>query len=264
MRKFLSVFSAAILAACLLLPAYALADEGRVVRLSVGNAGGEVGAEVDVPVLLYDCERVDSVEFDLNYDPDALGVVSVTPGDLFPVEYCFSNTSEAGVIHIACACALGLEGDGTLLTVRFRILTETGSALTVTSHLSEKEITYIDDDYNQYSAYTALENGGVSVDMGAVPDPLVTPWTPATPTPAPTDTPAPTEVPSIETQQQTPLPEETEEAGRPGGWSDIDPVAYYVVGGLAALLAVLIAVSLGIKKKNRSEAQSRKDVPRRK
>lgn len=252
MRKILSVFSVVILAVCLLSPAYALADEGRVVRLSVGRAGGEVGAEVDVPVMLYDCERVDSVEFDLNYDPAALSVVSVTPGDLFPVEYCVSNASEAGVIHVACACALGLEEDGTLLTVRFEILSETGSAVTVTSHLSEKEITYIDDDYNQYSAYIELENGGVSIAAGTIPEPLLTPWTPVTPTPAPTDTPAPTEIPQIETQQQTDGPEATPE--KTGSLSDVDPVAYYVVGGLVGLLVILIAVSLGVRKKHRSEA----------
>jgi len=261
MRKILSVFSVVILAVCLLSPAYALADEGRVVRLSVGRAGGEVGAEVDVPVMLYDCERVDSVEFDLNYDPAALSVVSVTPGDLFPVEYCVSNASEAGVIHVACACALGLDEDGTLLTVRFKILSETGSAVTVTTHLSEKEITYIDGDYNQYSAYVELENGGVCVAAGIIPEPLLTPWTPVTPTPVPTDTPAPTEIPQIETQQQSAEPEATPEPA--GSLSDIDPVAYYVVGGLVGVLVILIVVSLSVRKKHRSEAGGKTGKPKK-
>jgi hypothetical protein len=260
MQKKLSVFAAVILIVFLLLPAYSLADEGRVVRLSVGSAGGEVGTEVDIAILLYDCERVDSVEFDLNYDPAALSVVSVTPGDLFPVEYCFSNASEPGVIHIACACELGLENSGTLLTVRFRILSEAGSALTVTSHLTEKEITYIDNEYNQYAAYVDLENGGVRAGADSVPEPLVTPWTPASPTPEPSPTPAPTEAQAVETL----APQQEAEAEAPGSWSDIDPVAYYVVGGLVGLLAVLITVAVAIKKKNRSKTGDKPNKPKKK
>lgn len=240
MRKFLLALSALVLALCLLAPAAALADGEPVVLLSFGSTAGEVGDEVDVPVLLSNCKSVDSLQLDINYDPAALSVVSVTPGNLFPVEYCYTNTAESGVVRVACACALGLEGDGTLLTIRFKILTEAGSALTVTSRLPGSEVTYIDTDFNQLTAYLSLENGGVSVGAGSVPNPIVTPWVPVspspTPSPTPTATPEPTVAPTDEAQAATPAPETPAASG-------MDPFAYYIIGGLVALILIVVVVT---------------------
>lgn len=240
MRKLLLVMSALVLALCLIAPAAALADGEPVVQLSFGSASGEVGGTVDVPVLLTNCKSVDSVQFDINYDPAALSVVSVTPGDLFPVEYCFANTAESGVVRVACACALGLEGDGTLLTIHFKILTEAGSALTVTSRLGGSEVTYIDADFNQLTAYLSLENGGVSVGTGSVPNPIVTPWVPVspspTPSPTPTATPEPTATPTEQAQAATPAPEAPAASG-------MDPFAYYIIGGLIVLILIVVVVT---------------------
>jgi hypothetical protein len=191
MRKLLLLLSALALAVFIIGTVRARAEEeetDKVVCSGVESVSGEVGDKVDVPILLSDCETVDSVEFDLNYDSAALSVVSVTPGDLFPAEYCVSNTDTPGCVSIACCCELGLEGDGTLLTVRFEILTATGSALTITTHKTgeraEEVVSYIDEDYNQYFSYVSLTNGAVTVGTAAAPDPLVTPWAPATPTPS--------------------------------------------------------------------------------
>jgi hypothetical protein len=240
MRKLLLVMSALVLALCLIAPAAALADGEPVVQLSFGSASGEVGDTVDVPVLLSNCKSVDSVQLDINYDPAALSVVSVTPGDLFPVEYCFANTAESGVVRVACACALGLEGDGTLLTIRFKILTETGSALTVTSRLGGSEVTYIDADFNQLTAYLSLENGGVSVGAGSVPSAAVTPWVPVspspTPSPTPTATPEPTVTPTEQAQAATPAPEAPAASG-------MDPFAYYIIGGLIVLILIVVVAT---------------------
>jgi hypothetical protein len=247
MRRLLLVISTLFLALCLIAPSAALADGEPVVLLSFGSATGEVGDEVDVPVLLSGCKSVDSIQIDINYDPAALSIVSVTPGNLFPVEYCITNIAESGVVRVACACALGLEGDGTLLTLRFKILNQTGSALTVTSRLGGSEVTYVDADFSQFTAYLSLENGGVSVGAGTVPNPLVTPWAPVspspTPSPTPTATPEPTATP---TQQQaaTPAPEALAPAA-----SGMDPFAYYVIGGLVALILIVIVVSAVRRKK---------------
>ncbi len=240
MRRLLLLISALVLALCLIAPSAALADGEPVVLLTFGSATGEVGDEVDVPVLLSDCESVDSIQIDINYDPAALSVVSVTPGDLFPVEYCYANFAESGVVRVACACALGLEGDGTLLTIRFKILSETGSALTVTSRLAGSEVTYIDADFNQYTAYLSIENGGVSVGAGTVPNPLVTPWAPVSPSPTPSPTPTATPEPTAAPTEQaaTPAPE----APAPSA-SGMDPFAYYVIGGLIVLILIVIVVS---------------------
>jgi len=256
MRKFLLLVTAAALCLCLFAPAQTRAEgesgeTDRIVHLAVGSASGEVGDEVEIPLLLSDCAGGDSLELDLNYDSAALSVVKVVPGDLFPVEYCVTNADQPGVIHIACASALGLEGDGTLLTVRFQILTAAGSALTVTTHLNEKELTYIDADYNQFGAYLTLENGGVNVGGASAPAPLVTPWTPATPIPTPTPSPTPTVEPTFDAQAiaDTPAPSAAPElSGQP------DPGAYYIIGALIALLILLIVVSAVRRKKEKSAA----------
>ena len=240
MRRLLLLISALVLALCLIAPSAALADGEPVVLLTIGSTAGEVGDEVDVPVLLSNCKSVDSLQLDINYDPAALSIVSVTPGDLFPVEYCITNIAESGVVRVACACALGLEGDGTLLTLRFKILSESGSALTVTSRLPGSEVTYIDADFSQFTAYLSLENGGVSVGAGAVPNPLVTPWVPVspspTPSPTPTATPEPTVTPTEQAQAATPAPEAPAASG-------MDPFAYYIIGGLIVLILIVVVVS---------------------
>lgn len=262
MRKLLPILSALILTAIMVVPVHVLAEEDpdTTVRIEVGSASGEVDDEVDVPVMLYDCEHVDSIEFNLNYDPDALSVVSVTPGDLFPAEYCFSNSDTAGYISVACCCALGLEGPGTLLTVRFKILSDAGSALTVTTHKSgeyaEEVVSYIDEDYKQYFSYVTLENGSVTVGSSTAPDPLVTPWIPATPIPTPSPSPEPTEVPvaGMQTYEDEPASSDTTDATRS---SEVDPVAYIVVGGLFVVLVVLIAVTVSRRRKSRMDDDDR-------
>ncbi len=243
MKKPLLILSALLMSVCIFLPARALAEE-EMVLLTVGTTDGEAGAEVDVPVLLSDCECVDSAQFDINYDASALSVVSVTPGDLFPAEYCIANTDESGRIRVACACASGLANDGTLMTIRFKILTETGSALTLTSGI----ITRIDEAYVQSEAYVTLENGGVTVGGAAVPEPLVTPWVPATPVPTPSPTPEVTEAPGTmvvpDAGQSSAAPEAAESTQQ-----SVGPIAYAVVGALALLLIVLIVVSVRNKRR---------------
>jgi hypothetical protein len=256
MRKLLPILSALILGVMMIIPVHALAedeDTDMTVRIYVSSASGEVGAKVDVPVMLYDCEQVDSIEFNLNYDSNALSVISVTPGDLFPAEYCVSNADTPGYVSIACACRDGLEGSGTLLTVRFEILNETGSALTVTTHKSgeyaEQVVSYIDADYNQYFSYVSVENGSVTVGSAEAPEPLVTPWIPATPVPTPTAVPEATDVPlasvqSDETETTTPEP-----SAESRSIADVDPIAYIVVGGLFVVLIILIVITVTNRRK---------------
>ena len=263
MRKLLPILTMLILGVMVIVPVHALAEEDTdtTVRIYVSSASGEIGATVEVPVMLYDCEHVDSIEFNLNYDASALSVVSVTPGDLFPAEYCVSNSDTPGYISIACACRDGLEGSGTLLTVRFEILNETGSALTVTTHKSgeyaEDVISYIDDDYNQYFSYVAVENGSVSVGAAEAPEPLVTPWVPVTPVPTPSPTPEVTEVPvasvqSNETEVVTPEP-----ATETRSIADVDPIAYIVVGALFVILIVLVVITVANQRKLRRRNDDR-------
>lgn len=255
MRKLLLGVSVLLLTLCLITPAAAHADGELTVRLSVGNACGEVGDTVDVPVLLSGCKSVDSVQLDFNYDPAALSVVSVIPGELFPVEYCITNFAESGVVSLACACAQGLEDDGTLITIRFKILSDTGSALTVTSHIGGREVTYIDADINQLTAYLLIENGGVSVGAGSVPLPAVTPWIPDSPLPTPSPTPTDSPEPTVSVTQM----EQTESSATEiPAVSDKDTIAYYFIGALIMVIIFIIVTAVRLRKVRELEKNDRK------
>ena len=255
MRKLLLLASLLVMTLCMITPSTSHADGELAVRLSFGIANGEVGDIVDVPVQLSECKSVDSVQLDINYDPAALSVVSITPGNLFPVEYCITNVAESGVVRLACACALGLEGDGTLITIRFKILADTGSALTVTSRLGGREVTYIDADVNQLTAYLLIENGGVSVGAGSVPLPAVTPWIPDSPLPTPSPTPIDSPEPTV-TVTQT---EQTEtSATEVPVVSDKDPFAYYFIGALIMVIIFIIVTAVRLRKVREFEKNDRK------
>jgi len=239
MKRLLPVFAALLLA--VMLPSGALALEGdEVVSIVVGSVSGENGDKIDVSVSLENCTGVDSIQFDLNYDSSALSFVSLTPGDLFLAEYVVYNADEPGRIRIACADALGLKGDGTLLTIRFTALSNNGSALAVTNGI----ITRVDADYQQTNAYVSYENGGVSIGGGIVPEALVTPWIPETP--VPTATPEPTPEPEAATPELN-VPAVVEETVAPedsAANEPVGPVSYIVVAVLFVILIVLITVSI--------------------
>lgn len=243
MKKPLLILTA-LLCACVLSRSSALA-EGEIVRLLVGTAEGEAGGAVEIPVLLSNCAGVDSAQFDLNYDPAALSVVSVTPGDLFPAEYCVANYDEAGRIRVACAIGPGLSASGgTILTVTFNVLGETGSALIITAPKggahTDEVISRVDADYRASFAYVSLENGGVRVGAAGVPAPLVTPWLPATPTPTPSPTPDLTPSPEPVSQQPS------GGSAAPGNSKSAaaGPISYVVVGVLTLALAALIVFTV--------------------
>lgn len=244
-------FAALVLAVliCFALASPALAEEA-VALVTVETASGAVGDEVDVAVRLDECIGVDSAQFDLNYDPAALAVVSVIPGDLFPVEFCVSNTDESGRVRVACACAEGLTQNGTLLTVRFAVLNETGSAVV----LSNGIFTRINELYEQSESYIALENGGVVANGSPLPAPMVTPWVPATPIPTPSPTPEPTAEPTLSPETASAPPDMPDEEPHA---ASVGPIAYVVVGVLFLLLILLIALSIR-RRSNQNKAPAKR------
>ena len=245
MKRTLLILSALLLAVSLAAPAKAYAEEEETVRIQVDTVSGEKGDQVDLPVLLGDCKDVDSAQFDLNYDSTALEFVSMTPGDLFAAQYTVINTDTPGRIRAACASALGLTSAGTLMTLRFRLLTDTGSAVT----LSNAIITRVDADYNQTPAFIAITDGGITVGTAPLPAPAVTPWVPATPipSPSPTPTPGPTETPDISQPRETTSPEIVAPPT-----TTLTASVSYVGGGL--LLAVVVLAAIVLLKRNKDNS----------
>ena len=213
---------------------------------------GAVGSTVDVKVSLLNCINVDSTEFDINYDASAVAVVSITPGDVFPAQYTVSYSDKPGRIAIACARAIGFSGNGTVLTIQFKIISDVGSALTLTTHLplsgdnSAQEVTWVDENYLQHKANVAIVNGGITVGDSALPAPVVTPWVPATPAPSPSpaSTPAPTASSESSLPQETTSPEIVS-----APTTTLTATAYYIGGGLLLAVVVLAAIVLRSRRK---------------
>ncbi|MEA4915674.1 MAG: cohesin domain-containing protein [Christensenella sp.] len=243
MKRVFLFLTVLLLAVSLTAPKRALAEETDSVLISIGTVTGETDGQVDLPVALSQCKGVDSVQFDLNYDSAALKFISMTPGDLFAAQYTVVNADVPGRIRVACASALGLENEGTLLTLRFQVLSGTGSAVTISSGI----VTRVDADYNQSTALVSIADGGIAVGTAPLPTPAVTPWVPATPVPTPsptpeataTATPSPTQAPNLASPEIVAPP-----AAR------LTASAYYVGGGL--LLAVVALSVLVLAKKNRN------------
>lgn len=240
-----------------LAPQSALAEDEAVV-LTIETADGASGGEVDVHIGMERCEAVDSLQFNLNYDAAALKAVRVTPGTVFPAEYCVTNIQEAGRVRAACVSALGLsaEDGGVMMTVTFRLLNATGSAVT----FSDVAVTRVDAEYNQSQAYVQVENGGVTAGGAALPAPVTTPWIAPTPVPTPSPTPEPTQAPTAAVLAgETPAPAPAPEARDNPAERAMLP---YIIAGVFAVLAaaaiVIVLISSGKNIRRRKKRRKKK------
>lgn len=201
------------------------------VALTVDTAhAAAAGEQVALSVHAADALTVDSLQFRINYDAAALRLVDEPAvGEALAGGIAISNTETAGVVGFAFACADGLSADGTLVTLTFEVLSQTGSAVVLTDVLA----TTVDAARVQHKAYVTLQNGGVAVGEGAaVPEPVVTPWPVETPVPTPAPTPAPT---------ATPIPSPTPAPVLPPAPEGAPPGGYLLLLG-ALLIAVLTAL----------------------
>ncbi len=241
---------------CCLFPCAALADG--VVQLHVATVDGAVGDTVSLPVTIDNCDNVDSLYFDLNYDAANLEVLTVRQGTAFPAEYCVSNFDAAGRIRTACCVALGLEAGGEVIVVDFKILKSGGSSVT----LSNVEVTTLNAAakangiYVQEKAYVQVAAGGVTVAGAALPNAVVTPWIAETPTPSPTPEPTPTPTPAPAATEAAPAPTApaaddgaADAPKQPGG--NLTVILLIAAGVLLAAGVCAVVIVRGKRKKSR-------------
>ena len=235
---------AATLLACLIFVVVSAASlaEGEV-ALTVDTVQAEAEGQAVVTIMAENAVTLDSLQFRVNYDQQALRLAGEPLADGIAV----TNTDTAGVVGFAFACADGLAADGTVLTLTFDVLDETGSAVVLTDVLA----TTVDAALEQHKAYVTLENGGVAVgEDGQVPDPVVTPWPVETPTPTPTPTPIPT---------ATPAPTATPTPTSPVLPGTDRPIDLPMLGIGALLLVTLVALLVALAVRNaRAKKRRRK------
>lgn len=248
MKKILAALLATALFATAWVPA-ALAEEENLVRLYVQTADGAVGDEVEVEIAIDQCNGMDSLQCNINYDGKALSVEQITPGTVFPAEFCITNADEENRIRMACASAEGIQQGGTVLTIRFKIQSEAGSAIT----LSDVRVTCVDEEYHQSDAYLQLTDGGVSVSGGMVPAAVAaTPWIAPTPIPTPSPEPSPTPeaTPMVIADEATSTPELAQQPveSKTSTWIT---VLIGVIIALVGAAGVIVVVSRNNAKKKR-------------
>lgn len=234
--------------------------EPQIVSVAVATVEGAKGDAVELPVSIDNCAGVDSFQCNLNYDAAALKIVSVTPGTVFPAEYCVTNVNEAGRVRVAAIDATGLSEGGDMLLLSCRVLADGGCAVTI----SEALVTTVDADYTQVKAYVSVTDGGIAAG-GTLPAPAATPWIPETPPPTPSPTPEPTAQPEVVAvtdapSDATPAPTFVPE---PATASNLLP--YIIVGVLSVLIAaaiVIVLVSSAGKKRRRKKRRKRKKTQR--
>lgn len=239
LKRIYAVLSVIMVLALCLTAGSASAD-GEI-HVSTSEYQTDKNNNIEVSVNLSGCKGMDSVQFNLNYDPTSFELFRIMEGDLTEDGYCAYNPDEEGVIRFAFACRDGLVNDsGTMLTVVLTPINDHGTVLTITDVLSSR---YDKDTDTQTKAYVTIENGGISVGNNDIPEARITPWIPETPTPSPEPTPEPTPVPTqapTAIVTETPEPEEETVSSGPNMKILLPAVAGALVLLIIALLIVLL------------------------
>ncbi len=226
----------------------------QIVQLTIDTVTAASGGEAKVALSIANGNGVDSLECNINYNPNALKITRIEPGVTFPAEYCIPNANEAGRVRLATACALGLDNEqGTVIILHCKLTGDAGSAIT----LSDVRVTTVGAEYVQSKAYVGITDGGVTVGNGPLPQSAVTPWIPETPIPPATPTPEPTAPPEPEVYV-TPAPSATPEPEPEPEQPSMLP--YVIAGVIAVLLAagivILLVSSSNHKKKSKRKKKS--------
>ena len=236
----------------------AMAEED-LISLSVGVVDGKKDETVSLAVSVENPGGMDSLQFSLNYDPTALSLIEIVPGELTAGGIFVYNTEVSGVAQAAFASALGLSDGGVFLTLRFKLLTDAGSAVVLTDALASR----VDAEYVQTKAYLQVADGGVTASGAAMPAGVVTPWPVETPQPTPTPEPTPTPTPTpseIEpVAQQSETPEATPEAAEPAPEEDGGSgTAAILIAAGAALIVTAGIILLLAHHENKKRAMRKK------
>lgn len=122
-KPLLGAFVVAILAVALLIPAAAHASN---MTIRINAPSGQAGKTVDVSIVAAGAPDVGAMQLRLAYDPAVLAAEQVVAGPLLAGALLESNLETTGSIAIAVATTDGIKGDGTLATVRFKVLGKSG------------------------------------------------------------------------------------------------------------------------------------------
>ena len=229
------------------------------VAINSDDVRGKVGDTVTV-ALKIDIEPpklgqiMDSLQFELVYDSSALEFVDIQEVSqdrisILGVQYMCSVSSKAGAVAFTAAAADGASGSGTLMHIRFRILSPVSTMLVL------KKVAY---SFVTKSGATQDRRQGGTINLGRITGQSA----PATAAPA-SAMPAETQDPAVNATDQPRFPV-TEVTLAPGASPTAEPtqgesdVLAYIVFGLFIIVAILICVVLTLMIVRRGQNKARK------
>lgn len=115
--------------------------------LTVGSASAPPGGEVNIPIKVGGANNVGAVQFDLTYDGALLTPVNVKAGALAPNSLVEFNAETPGRLAIGLVTVAPINGDGELVTARFKVNGTQGQVipLTMVNAQAWDETTLIDN-----------------------------------------------------------------------------------------------------------------------
>lgn len=222
------------------------------VEIRSDDIQGNVGDTVSVPLLIAIeppklGQTMDSLQFDLTYNSDILEYVDIqeVSGDYINIlgaRYMCSVTPSMGNVAFAAAATSGTNGSGTLMHVRFKVLSA-GSTM-----LALKKVSYSFVTVSSETASQRTYTGG-TINLGYVTGERNT-------LPSPSASPSASPVPTGEPSPQFPI---GEASAQPGASPTAAPqqkkgdALAYVMFGLFLLMAILICVILTLMIVRRSQ-----------
>ena len=247
-----------ILVILLLLPAAFSRAATTPVTIDSEDVRGKVGDTVTVAFTI-DIEppklgqTMDSLQFELVYDSSALEFVDIQEVSqdrisILGVQYLCSVSSKAGAVGFTAAATDGVTGSGTLMHVRFRILSAVSTMLVL------KKVAY---SFVAKNGTTQDRRQGGTINLGRVTGQSA----PSTVAPAST-APANTQDPAADATDEPRFPV-TEVTLAPGASPTAEPtqgesdILAYIVFGLFIIVAILICVvlTLMIVRRGRNKAR---------
>lgn len=112
---------------------WAMTASAAALTVRVATREGEGGSTVQLPIEVAGAAKVGALQFDLVYDPQVVQADTVTRGALGGNALLDFNSSVPGRLRVGIVTTDGLQGDGVLANVNFKITGRAGanSALTV-------------------------------------------------------------------------------------------------------------------------------------
>jgi hypothetical protein len=134
--------------------------------VNVPKMEAQVGGQVEIPIAIQDTtdKAINAYQFELEYDPAVLSPVmengarvagTVSDGYVVTV-----NPTEPGVLRVAAFGALPLQGEGSLINLRFEVIGAVGSS---------SSLVWRTFGLNEGGIYFKAEDGGIQVVQGKKP-----------------------------------------------------------------------------------------------